>query len=143
MKQRTTRWIIGTAAVALWGATIAMAGLEIGFRWYLATWLATFIGSLGVLICIADAMIRARQAETAHLERMGVSELKDAIAWHATRMEQATKLHGDKMEKKVFAADRWYANGKRGEVLAELDAADAVRRRNEDSGPINVVRGRG
>lgn len=143
MKQRKTRWIIGTAAVTLWGATVTAAGLELGVRWYLAIWLATFIGSLGVLICIADGMIHARQAETTDLGRDGLGEVKEAIARHAARMEQATKTHGDKMAKNVFAADRWFANGSRGEVLAQLDAAEAVRRNNEDSGPINVVRGRG
>ena len=141
--ERKTRWIIGTAAVALWGVTVTTAGLEVGFRWYLAIWLATFVGSLGVLICIADGMIRARQAEAAMLGRLGVGEVKEAIARHAARMEQATKTHGDKMAKNVFAADRWFANGKRGEVLAQLDAAEAVRRNNGLSGPINVVRGRG
>jgi hypothetical protein len=143
VKQRNTRWITGTAAVALWGLTVTAAGLEIGVRWYLAIWLATFVGSLGVLICIADSMIRARQAERTDLGRDGVGEVKEAIARHAARMEQATKTHGDKMERKVFAADRWYANGSRGETLAKLDAAEAVRRSSEDSGPINIVRGRG
>lgn len=141
--ERKTRWIIGTAAVALWGVTITTAGLEVGFRWYLAICLATFIGSLGVLICVADGLIRARQAEKADLGRESVSEVKEAIARHAARMERATKTHGDKMEQKVFAAGRWYANGRRGEVLAKLDAAEAVRRRNGISGPISVVRGRG
>lgn len=149
MKQRKTRWtqwIVG-AAVVLWGTTLATAGLGIEIRWYLAVWLATLVASLGVAVCAVDDMIGKHQSATATLGRSlvreGVSEVQAAIALHASRMEQATTGHGDKMAKNVFAADRWYINGHRGEVLAQLDAAEAVRRSQEDSGPINFARGRG
>jgi hypothetical protein len=142
----TTRWIIGSVAAALWALTVITATVNIHVRWYLAIWLGAFIASLGVLACLVDAMARVREARRHAAGRVALDQSVEAVCAaldkHADRMERSVNSHGRRMESSVFTAERWQANGRRGEILAQIDAAQAVAtQRGDETGPLPAIFG--
>jgi hypothetical protein len=151
VNERTTRWIIGSMATALWVTTALTARIGVTMHWYLAIWLATALASCGVLLCVADALARARDAKRDAMRRVpsdGIQVICEAIELHAskmstlvdrhaTRMETATEGHGNQLRADVFNAERWQANLWRGQTLGQYDAAmEAARRAGNDTGPL-------
>lgn len=144
VRKSTTRWIISVTATALWVTTALAASVELAMHWYLALWLATAVASMGVLVILFDDMTRAREAYKDESGRASFDEtikvLCAAIGDHATRMEIATKGHGDRLRSDVFTAERLVASKWRGETLAKYDAAsEAARRHGSDTGPLPII----
>ncbi|MEV4178784.1 hypothetical protein [Nonomuraea sp. NPDC049709] len=139
------RWIIGSTAAALWVTTALTAGAGVTMHVYLAVLLATTVASCGVLLCLADAMARARVTQSSAAGRAAldasVQVLTGAIDQHAVRMEKATAVHGDRLRRDVFSAERIMTTKWRGEALASLDASleEAARARGSDTGPLPKI----
>ncbi|MFI7644273.1 hypothetical protein [Nonomuraea sp. NPDC049400] len=144
VKVGSTRWIIGSTAAALWVTTALAAKAELSLHWYLAIGMATVVASGGVLVCIADALTRAREAHQTAAGRAafneGIQEIRAAIGEHAERMEIATLGHADQLRRDVLTADRWLLTAKwRGHALAQHDAAAEAAQRGSDSGQWPIV----
>jgi hypothetical protein len=133
VNKRSTRWIIGGAAAALWGTTLATATIELHMRWYLALWLATGVASAAVLICLGDSLAAARQVEREARSKAAFDEGLRIIT-------AAIREHGEKVCKSVFSAQHWAAIVFRAGKLAEYDAAAAKEAQSGDeTGPFRAI----
>lgn len=129
MNDRTIRWIIGSAAAALWISTILTLAADIHDRWHLAILLAACVASLAGTACVLDARAQAREAHRSAERRAALDQIIAAVDQHAGRME-----------KSVFTAERWMANGWRAERLAQHDAAEArAAQRGDETGPLPMI----
>ncbi|MEU8151689.1 hypothetical protein [Nonomuraea sp. NPDC048901] len=144
VRKSSTLWIISMMATALWVTTALAASVELTMHWYLALMLATAVASIGALIILNDNMTRARDAQKYEAGRASFDEtvrvVCAAIGEHATRMEIATKGHGDRLRSDVLTAERLIASKWRGETIAQYDAAmEAARRHGSDTGPLPII----
>lgn len=154
VNESNTRWIVGSATVALWVTTAVTAGIGLTMHWYLAIWLATAMASGGVLIYVADVLARARASrdaagapvvsEGAHLVCAAIArqtaQMETLVDRHAQRIESATEGHGSRMQADVFDLRHWVTNRYRGQALAQIDAAiEAERRSGSGAGPLPII----